>query len=329
MGRGSGKSGRGSGRGGGRGGRGTGSATKEKTTLAEHRFKVGSVSRASDYVKTREFIINHIRKTYLFGDDIGNALDNSKEPDTDEWIPPVRKYNIKSEDPDADEEMKDMIKMIKKEQVHNYMKRVSAYSTNRGKAFAMIWGQCDTDMKNNLQARINFDTEIKGDPIKLLDTIKEEALNFQPHKYEMGILKDSMRAVLNMKQKEGESVADYTQRFKAARDVMLSHIGGQLILSRMVQEHDDYLGPDEANNGDIAEKVQDAYFAYCYMEGADQTRYGTLIGTMEHQFNLHNNQYPITMAEATHTLTAHKAEKQGGIKKEKRRPQSVVLKSPI
>ena len=110
MGRGSGKSGRG----GGRGGRGTANAAKEKTTLAEHRFKVGSVSRASDYVKTREFIVNHIRKTYLFGDDIGNALDNSKEPDTDDWIPAVRKYNIKSEDPDTEDKVNEMIKMIKK-----------------------------------------------------------------------------------------------------------------------------------------------------------------------------------------------------------------------
>ena len=44
MGRGSGKLGRGSGRGGGRGGRGMGNAAKEKTTLAEHWFQVGSMS---------------------------------------------------------------------------------------------------------------------------------------------------------------------------------------------------------------------------------------------------------------------------------------------
>ena len=58
MGRGSGKLGRGSGRGGRRGGCGTGNAAKEKTTLAEHRFQVGSMSQASEFVKVRLSLIH-------------------------------------------------------------------------------------------------------------------------------------------------------------------------------------------------------------------------------------------------------------------------------
>ena len=150
MGRGSGKLGRGSGRGGGRGGCGTGNAAKEKITLGEHWFQVGSMSQASEFVKVRSFLINHIRKTYRHGDDIGDALDNSQEPDTDNWIPAVWKYRMKNPDPNLEDEANDMIKMIQKEEVHNQMTRKSVEETNRGKAFALIWEQCDSGMQESI-----------------------------------------------------------------------------------------------------------------------------------------------------------------------------------
>ena len=66
-----GRSGRGSGRsrGGGRGGRGTGGQPKIKKTLADHIFYVGAVTQASDFVVVKKFLINHIKKTYDYGDD--------------------------------------------------------------------------------------------------------------------------------------------------------------------------------------------------------------------------------------------------------------------
>ena len=297
--------GRGSGRGGRRGGRGTGNAAKERTTLAEHRFQVGMMSQASEFVKVRNFLINHIWKTYRHGNNIGDALDNSQEPDTNDWIPAVRKYWMKNADPDLEDEANDMIKMIQKEEVHNYMTRKLVYETNRGKVFALIWEQCDSGMQESIKARSNFQTYIKGSPINLLATIREEALSYQPHKYGMSIINNSMRNLLNMKQKEGESVVNYSKRFEAAWDVMLNHLGGNLVLTKMIKEHDNYVSLTDPSSALIAREMEEAYFAYCYTDGADRSRYGGLIATLEEQFNLYNNQYPATLADAVKTLKAH------------------------
>ena len=91
MGRNSNRSGRGSGRSknAGRGGRGTGSQTRVKKTLSENVFYTGAVTQASDFIVVKKFLINYIKKTYDFGDDIGEALVKNKKPDMDKWMPTI------------------------------------------------------------------------------------------------------------------------------------------------------------------------------------------------------------------------------------------------
>ena len=67
--------------------------------------------------------------------------------------------------------------------------------------------------------------------------IKEHALNFQENWYSMPIILDAMRTLLHTKQK-GESLQDYTKRFWVAWDVLKSHIGGPIILTKFVEAMD-------------------------------------------------------------------------------------------
>eukprot|EP00978_Attheya_sp_CCMP212_P006031 scaffold13573_cov49-Attheya_sp.AAC.1 len=75
--------GRGAGRGGGRGGRGRsrgyGGRTPVKTvvkkkTIADYNYYIGSSKQASDFEITTEFVINHVKKTFEYGHNIGTAL---------------------------------------------------------------------------------------------------------------------------------------------------------------------------------------------------------------------------------------------------------------
>ena len=50
-----------------------------RKTLADHVYSIGSAKQASDYSVINQFIINHIRKSFEFGDDIGDALENRKD----------------------------------------------------------------------------------------------------------------------------------------------------------------------------------------------------------------------------------------------------------
>ena len=54
---------------------------KKKKSLEDYYFYVGSSKQASDYEVTANFVINHIKKTYEYGKDIGDALKEFKLPD--------------------------------------------------------------------------------------------------------------------------------------------------------------------------------------------------------------------------------------------------------
>ena len=95
---------------------------------------------------------------------------------------------------------------------------------------------------------------VKGNPIELLKAIKQHALNYNENRYEMSIILDSMRALFNLKQKDGESFQDYTKRFKTARDVLRSHIGGPIILTKFIQTMDDYDAKDTYRRLKYAQK---------------------------------------------------------------------------
>ena len=76
--RGRGQHGRG-GRGGRRPGRGNGGRTNKIyeskcKRLEDYIFTIGSTNQASDFVVVSKYLINHIRKTYVNGEDIGDAL---------------------------------------------------------------------------------------------------------------------------------------------------------------------------------------------------------------------------------------------------------------
>ena len=77
----------------------------------------------------------------------------------------------------------------------------------------MLWERCHKAMKNKIEARSDYN-RIKNNPITLLMAIKEHALNFQGNRYSMSIILDA--TLLFTKKKEGESLQDYTKRFRVA-----------------------------------------------------------------------------------------------------------------
>jgi hypothetical protein len=62
------------------GGRGRGNNNRSNTSskkkqLSDYIYYLGSPKQASDYETTTEYLINHIKKTFDFGNDIGTALE--------------------------------------------------------------------------------------------------------------------------------------------------------------------------------------------------------------------------------------------------------------
>ena len=49
-----------------------------KKTISDYVFYLGSSKQAADFETTKEFLINHIKKTLDFSNDIGTALEVGK-----------------------------------------------------------------------------------------------------------------------------------------------------------------------------------------------------------------------------------------------------------
>jgi len=138
-------------------------------------------------------------------------------------------------------------------------------------------------MQAKIEARKDFESNIKNNPIELLKSIKLHSMNYQEHCYEMAIILDSMKTMFNIRQKEQESLTDYTKRFKTARDLMVSQVGGPIVLTRFVNSM-------PGVNKNISQDYQksqgiafEQFMAYTYLENSDQNKYGTLMNNLKQQ----------------------------------------------
>jgi len=167
---------------------------KKKTKLEDHIYYLGSATQASDYETTTSFIINHIMKTYTRGRDIAEASETLEELDFTTSKPTLKK-SIET-DADLKKTEEKQFEYEFKDDYAEYRKRL--YSDNKVKAYALLWERYSKGMKNKLESRKDFDTFSKN-PSLLLQAIKEHALNYQENKYEMSIILQALRCLLNCK----------------------------------------------------------------------------------------------------------------------------------
>jgi hypothetical protein len=79
-----------------------------------------------------------------------------------------------------------------------FMKHKQFYEANTTKAYALLWEQCAKSMQGKIEANKKFESTIKGNPIELLKLIQQNCLNYQEHRYEMSIILDSVKTLLNV-----------------------------------------------------------------------------------------------------------------------------------
>ena len=70
-------------------------------------------------------------------------------------------------------------KLIWKTKVQSYVRRMEAQERNCQSIYAVIWGQCSTQMKKNIQSLGSYDTKSnKFDCVWILKEIKAVTLRF-------------------------------------------------------------------------------------------------------------------------------------------------------
>ena len=124
---------------------------------------------------------------------------------------PTEKLEIKHEN--------DQYRIENEAELQLHLKQTSYYCTNLGKAYAFLIRQCTTGLQHRIGATAEYESKIKGDPIKLLEMIKENSLSFDDKKKADIVIIDAIMDLLTTRQRNNEDLTSYTKHFKAVRDL--------------------------------------------------------------------------------------------------------------
>ena len=179
--------------------------------------------------------------------------------------------------------------MLYKAELDQSVRRERIFKGNLVKAYALLWERCTKAMQNKIQTRSEFESKIFDNPIELLMAIKEHALNFDQTQYAMSIIANSVRAFFGTVQREKESLTDYTRRFRTSRDIMESHLGGPLILQKVVKGMKGYDENDPDKVLELQKIAAERLYAFIHLENADQSKYGQVLKNLNYEQSLGKN----------------------------------------
>ena len=193
------------------------------------------------YEMVKMHIEQYVQKTYKHGQDIAESLRELKKKDLS-GVKPVRQMStyVKVDEERARKIEQEGYDILYTAEVQNYMDRKNTLETNLGRAYALILSTyCNGTMQHRIEEHPEFDSKIQNDLIELLKAIKIVMHDPIRVKYPYTSLTEALMRTLNIKQLEQESLIDYMKRFKQSRDVLKSHIGGD-ILNKFVETLPEY-----------------------------------------------------------------------------------------
>ena len=139
----------------------------------------------------------------------------------------------------------------------------------------------------------------------------------------MAIIADAMRTYLNTKQKESQSLQDYTRRFKTSKEIMESHIGGPIILSKYIELTEEYKNDVQSHLNDFKNeiiasqepksfetkclrKTASKFYAYAYLDNSDKSKYKSILKISTNRILLKIINIQKNITEANNILNNHK-----------------------
>ena len=192
-----------------------------------------------------------------------------------------------------------------------YIKRVETLDQNMTRAYALIYSTyCNRTLQNRIEEHANLKTTIQDDLIELLKIIQILMHDPVRARYPYASLTEAVARTLNIKQMENGNLIDYVKRFKQARDILMSHLGSN-VLDQFIENAPEYR--TAINDMDLpcmthVLKVEafGRWMAFLLLKNSIQSKYGSLLNGLTSQYSMDNNQYPKMIIAASDILAYHK-----------------------
>ena len=148
-------------------------------------------------------------------------------------------------------------------------------------------------MQNKLESRSDYKLEEIGpkyidsifdNPINLLKVKKERSQNFQDKLYEISIIKEAFSAMFSVIQKDKENLQDYNRRFKTAKDVLESHLGGPIYLDKFITGIPGWMAGGHVEK--FSKEAGEQFMSYLNLVNSDQEKYGSIQRNLIQQYSL-------------------------------------------
>ena len=92
-----------------------------------------------------------------------------------------------------------------------------------------------------------YKSKIKGDPIKLLEMIKENSLSFYDKKKAGIVIMDAIMNLMTTRQRDDEDLTDYTKHFKVVRDLCKEKYRGIFNIPMLAQKESTWASDQEGS----------------------------------------------------------------------------------
>ena len=277
--------------------------------LNDYKYAIGAVKQAGDYNKITTYLILHIRKTYEHGSDSADAIEKQEPFNFDPSAPRLEISSIvetADTTPQGKLEIKcknDQYKIKYEAGLQLHLKQKSHYCMNLGKVYAFLFGHGTRDLQHRIESKAQYKSKIKGDPIKLLETIKESSLSFNDMKKADIVIIDAILNLMTTRQRDDEDLTKSTKHFKVVRDLCKEKYGG-IFKNPMLAQKQSTWGSDQETS---YKTMYASFLSILYLKNIDQTKYGSFIRKMAEDFATgQENVYPIHIEDVQHILSIHK-----------------------
>ena len=254
------------------------------------------------YDTVKDHILQQIKKTYKYGIDILD-IEDDRELDQEERLCTLRCGAL----PPKKEKVDSYDIALYVKQMKERKERWRTYQDNKTKACGLIMGFCSKEMTSRIEEDHDYDS-YKNNPYLLLDEIKKKMYDTGRDKYLFVLLTDQLERILNTRQDDGESLADYTKRFKQSRDNVKGSLGAGF-LKNFVKTTKEYRELEEEGKSLEQSKMigegTGNWMAYLLLRNSDTRKYGSLKKGFQTQYSLNNDQYPKTVDKMYEVLQGH------------------------
>ena len=131
-----------------------------------------------------------------------------------------------------------------------------------------------------------------------------------------------MKTFFNTRQKEDESVNDYTNRFKSHEKLMKFTLKGSLMIFEIIKEDSDFDEDDQSNFEEMTTRQFDRFAAHCVIKNADREKHESFVNELKSQRALSDDQFLKECEEAVKVSSDLKINQSYFDKKKKKKQEA-------